>query len=151
MISQQEFTSRMSALMAECKASEMNVDEFLKKKLGESCKDGAQCAEQALRTLAEIDANYESLKQARSEGMNRQEWLRDSIEKSISDAKADKKRGVVGDVLARLVAVIQGKKAGRVVSRSFEGLDAGDTIKEIDDSLAQSMLCSIVKEQEEMQ
>ena len=76
---QQQFVKQIASLMSECRASGRGVNDFIAKKLSESGKDGVKYAEAISHTLAEIDTAYDSLLNAKQNGQNRQEWLRDRL------------------------------------------------------------------------
>ena len=133
---------QISALMAEFKASGLPIDDFLKQKLKQSRPDGDQYAERMLKTFSEIDANYSEIQNARANGINRQEWIRDNIEKSISGANADKKRDVVGEVLGRSLAVVKGENTNQAGAVPFEGIDAVEAVESIEQALANSAIAS---------
>ncbi len=135
---------QISALMAEFKASGLSIDEFLKKKLEQSRPGGKKYAERMLKAFSEIDANYSEIQQARAKGANRQEWIRDNIEKSISLTNADKKRDLVGEVLDRSLAAVKGGSTNQSGTVPFEGIDAVEMVESIEDVLAGSAIASTV-------
>ena len=143
-----KFTKEMSALIAECKASGLTIDDFLKKKLGEARADGTQYASNMLHTFAQIDANYASLTQAKARGQNRQEWLREKIEETIVDAGADRKRDMVGNVLSQSIDAINGDVLGTTSAVPFDGMDAVETVAAIDAAVANGALSALSAEQE---
>ena len=135
--------AQISALMAEFKASGLAIDDFIRRKLKESRPDGEHCAERMLKTFTEIDANYADVQQARAKGVNRQDWLRDKIEESISDANADKKRDMVGRVLGRSLAALKGENGSEDEVTPFEGIDAVVMVKTIEEGLTGNAIASI--------
>ena len=135
--------AHISALMAEFKTSGLAIDDFMRRKLKESRPDGEQCAERMLKTFTEIDANYADIQQARVKGINRQDWLRDKIEKSISDANADKKRDMVGRVLGMSFAALRGEDGSGEEFKPFEGIDAVETVETIEEGLAGNAIAVI--------
>ena len=135
--------ARISALMAEFKASGLAIDDFMRRKLKESRPDGEQCAERMLKTFTEIDANYADVQQARAKGVNRQDWLRDKIEESISDANADKKRDMVGRVLGRSLVALKGENGSEDEETPFEGIDAVEMVETIEEGLTGNAIASI--------
>lgn len=135
---------QISALTAEFKASGLSIDEFLKKKLEQSRPDGKKYAERMLNAFTEIDANYSEIQQARANGINRQEWIRDNIEESISRANADKKRDMVGEVLDRSLAAVKGGNTNQSGAVPFEGIDAVEMVESIEESLADNAIASTV-------
>ena len=135
--------AQISALMAEFKASGLAIDDFMRRKLKESRPDGEQCAERMLKTFTEIDANYADVQQARAKGVNRQDWLRDKIEESISDANADKKRDMVGRVLGRSLAALKGENGSEDEVAPFEGIDAVEMVETIEEGLTGNAIASI--------
>lgn len=135
--------AQISALMAEFKASGLAIDDFMRRKLKESRPDGEQCAERMLKTFTEIDANYADIQQARAKGVNRQDWLRDKIEESISDANADKKRDMVGRVLGRSLAALKGENGSEDEVTPFEGIDAVEMVETIEEGLTGNAIASI--------
>jgi len=135
--------TQIPALMAEFKASGLAIDDFIKRKLKETRPDGEQRAERMLNTFSEIDANYADIQQARSRGVNRQDWLRDKIEGAISDANADKKRDVVGSVLGLSLAAVKGEKHSENGAQPFEGIDAIEMVEAIEEGLAGNAIASI--------
>ena len=134
--------AKISVLTDEFKASGLAIDDFLRRKLKESRPDGEQCAERMLKTFTEIDANYADIQQARAKGVNRQDWLRDKIEESISDANADKKRDMVGRVLGRSLAAVNGGNTNQLRTVPFEGIDAVEMVGTIEESLVDNAIVS---------
>ena len=143
-----KLTKEMSALIAECKASGLTIDEFLKKKLSDARTDGAQYANDMLRTFAQIDANYASLAQAKARGQNRQEWLREKIEETIIATGTDRKRDIVGNVLSQSIDTINGDLRGTTPAVPFDGMDAVETVAAIDAAVANGALAALSVEQE---
>ena len=135
--------AHISALMAEFKTSGLAIDDFMKRKLKESRPNGEQYAERMLKTFTEIDENYADIQQARAKGNNRQDWLRDKIEKSISDANADKKRDMVGRALGRSLAALKGENGGEDEVTPFEGIDAVEMVETIEEGLTGNAIASI--------
>ena len=135
--------AQLPALIAEFKTSGLAIDEFVKLKMKKSRPDGEQCAARMLNTFSEIDANYADVQQARAKGVNRQDWLRDKIEGSISNANADKKRDVVGRVLGLSLAAVKGEKYRENGSVPFEGIDAVEMVEAIEEGLAGNAIASI--------
>ena len=135
--------AKISVLTDEFKASGLAIDDFLRRKLKESRPDGEQCAERMLKTFTEIDANYVDIQQARAKGVNRQDWLRDKIEESISDANADKKRDMVGRVLGRSLAALKGENGSEDEVTPFEGIDAVEMVETIEEGLTGNAIASI--------
>ena len=135
--------AKISVLTDEFKASGLAIDDFLRRKLKESRPDGERCAERMLKTFTEIDANYADVQQARAKGINRQDWLRDKIEKSISDANADKKRDMVGRVLGRSLAALKGENGSEDEVTPFEGIDAVEMVETIEEGLTGNAIASI--------
>ena len=138
-----DMIAQISALTAEFKASGLAIDDFMKRKLKESRPDGEHCAERMLKTFTEIDVNYADAQQARAKGINRQDWLRDKIEKSISDADADKKRDMVGRVLGRSLAALKDENGGEDEVTPFEGIDAVEMVEAIEEGLAGNAIASM--------
>lgn len=145
---QLQIKRHIAGLMSECRASGLDIDDFLVKKLSETRKDGAQCAETVLHTLAEIDTAYDNLLHAKAKGQNRQEWLRDQLESAIKETNADSKREEVGQVLAFTVDALKGEKKGTTSPQPFEGIDAVDMVSEVEDALAKSAIAPVAKEME---
>ena len=135
--------AKISVLTDEFKASGLAIDDFLRRKLKESRPDGEQCAERMFKTFTEIDANYADIQQARAKGVNRQDWLRDKIEESISDANADKKRDMVGRVLGRSLAALKGENGSEDEVTPFEGIDAVEMVETIEEGLTGNAIASI--------
>ena len=135
--------AKISVLTDEFKASGLAIDDFLRRKLKESRPDGEQCAERMLKTFTEIDGNYVDIQQARAKGVNRQDWLRDKIEESISDANADKKRDMVGRVLGRSLAALKGENGSEDEVTPFEGIDAVEMVETIEEGLTGNAIASI--------
>lgn len=146
----QQIEGRMASLISECRSSGLGIDEFLAKKVSEIREDGAKCAETILKTLAEIDSAYASLLQAKANGQNRQEWLRERLESAISDTGTDNKREEVGYLLASTVDALKGEKKGTTAPQPFEGIDAVDMVSEVEDALAKSVIAPVAKEMESL-
>ena len=134
---------KISDLMAEFKVSKLGIDEFVRQKMKESRPDGEQYAKRMLMTFSEIDANYADIKQARAKGVNRQDWIREKIEKSISDVNADKKRDMVGRVLGMSLAALKGDNGGGNEETPFEGIDAVEMVEAVEEGLAGNAIASI--------
>lgn len=147
---QHQFVKQIASLMSECRASGLGVDDFIAKKLSESEKDGVKYAEAISHTLAEIDTAYDSLLNAKQNGQNRQEWLRDRLESAISDTHADHQREEIGQILARTADMLRGEKPGTSSPLPFEGIDAVDMVSELEDALVKSAIAPVAKEMEEL-
>ena len=83
-----ELEDRIKNLMAEFKASGISIDDFVRQKLSTAPQYEGKDAETLIQTLADIDANYADLQQAKEDGLNREEWLRKKINQAAADASA---------------------------------------------------------------
>ena len=135
---EQDITKRINELVLEYKASGLLIDEFLKKKLAASRKSGKKCAEAAIDRLAAIDKNFAKLQEAKAEGKNRQEWIREKLDVVIEAAGADKKRDVVGEALSIAVDVVSGNPPKTKQPVSFDGFDAVDIVASLDEAFWKS-------------
>lgn len=138
---EQELTKRINELVLEYKASAVSIDEFLRNKLASARKNGKKCAEAAISALTAIDENYAKLQKAKTEGKNRQEWLRGNLEAAIEVAGADKKRDVVGMALFAATEVIRGNPPQTKSSvQPFEGIDAVDAVANLDEAFLKASI-----------
>ena len=138
-----DLASRIQSLMSEFRSSKMSIDDFLRTKLLEQRKDADTCAKKIIETFKGIDENYASLQAAKSKGVNRQEWLRERIDSAITDLASANGREVAGKVLAKSIDALNSFPAGTTQDRSFEGLDAIDTLADLDNALSKRAIDSI--------
>ena len=135
-------SDQFAVLVKEFNSSGLGIDEFVERKLVESGRGSRSEARRLVEAFARIDANYAELQRAKSEGRNRQEWLRGKIESDISNLKADGKRNEIG----RILAVGAAKTAGLNVAETtaaFDGIDAVDIIADIDEKLTERVCASL--------
>ena len=144
-----EITKRVNELVVEYKASGLPIDRFMTTKLSAVRKDGKKCAETAIATLAKIDQTFASLQQARESGKNRQEWLRDNLEKAIVDSGADKKRDVVGEALSVAISAIGNTPLQDTSPIPFEGSDAVEIVASLDEALNKTAIAPVLASEKE--
>lgn len=144
-MNESELSERLKSLTAEFKASGMDIDSFLRQKLCAVKSDGAQSAEAIIQTLAEIDANYADLQQAKENGLNRRDWLGKKISEAAKEAGADDKPELVGEALAAVINAMNGKDAESAMPVPFEGVDAVETVDALDAALRKSAVSGLSK------
>ena len=135
---------QIGALVSELRESSLEIDAFMKKKLSESREGGEKCAEEALRVLTEIDANYNDLIEAKAKNVDRHDWLLERIERMIHDEGADNKRELMGEVFAHINDVLKGNRPHTTEVKPFSGLDAGEIIEAIEDELHARSIKSVM-------
>ena len=128
---------------AEYEASGKGIDDFLRAKLGAVREGGEAAAEAAIRTFAAIDANYADLKKAAEAGENRQEWLRRRLEEALRETGADREREKIGGFFAAAADALSGAPEGTTPAVPFEGVDAADTVRALDEALAANALATL--------
>ena len=134
---------RLGELYAEYKASGQSIDDFMKAKLELVRGGGEAAAEEAIRTFAAIDANFADLQKSKADGENRQEWLRRRLHETLKEVGAEGEREKVGAVLASVVDVLKGEKAGTTPVVPFEDIDATDTVARLDEALGMNALMTL--------
>lgn len=139
----EELASKLGELYEEFEASGKSIDEFIKAKLGAARDGGQAMAAAAIRTFGAIDANYVDLQKATAAGENRQEWLRRRLDETLQEVGAEAEREKVGEFLAAAVDTLTGAKEGTTTAVPFEGIDAVDTVKALDEALALNALATL--------
>ena len=131
-----ELEDRIKNLMAEFKASGISIDDFVRQKLSTAPQYEGKDAETLIQTLADIDANYADLQQAKEDGLNREDWLRKKINQAAADASA--KPEVVGAVVSSVTAALNCEPGAQTEAVPFEGSEAVEMVGALDDALAKA-------------
>lgn len=148
-MAQKDLISSIQSLMGEFLSSKKSIDDFLRTKLSTKRKGADDRARRMIETFIGIDENYAALQAAKSKGVNRQEWMRERIDSAISDSASVHGRDVAGTVLAKSIDVLNASPSGTTQDRSFEGIDAIDTLADLDHALSRNAVCSIAMDGEE--
>jgi len=138
----------VTALISEFKQSHLNINDFVKEKLSELGPDGEARSKRLLDCFVAIDRNYADLQEAKSKGVNRQEWLRSKIDSRIEDLKLGGRRAEVGAMLDVAVSGHGDVVTTGAVVRPFDGIDAVDIVADIDKRIAERACESMTKNAE---
>jgi hypothetical protein len=140
-----KFINQIHSLIQEFQASNETIDDFLYRKLSDR-KDGKACAQKIIDTFKAIDENYNNLQNAKAQGKNRQEWMREKFESEIGNNLA--KRDAVGRVLSESIDVLNSDSNGTTLTREFDGIDAIELIDDIDKAIVKNTVDSLTNDQE---
>lgn len=142
-----DFSNTLKQLMTEFQDSGMNIDDFIRQKLS---AHGNQEAEEIVKnidaTLAAIDGKYASLQKFKSEGGNREEWLRQEIDGASKDIATDK----TGQVLSSAIKVLNGDENDEPEETAdYSGVDASLLIRDLDDAIVNNTCKGLSVDEEE--
>lgn len=140
-----ELDNKISELMNEFKDSGLGINDFLAKKLSEARDDGQKCADEIVQTLSDIDTNYQNLQEAKKNG-NREEWLRRRIDCVVqSNQSLNEDRHPIGEVLVQAAEALGAENPG---SMSYDGIEASEIIRTLNEGLEVSTIKSFMEEEE---
>ena len=124
----------LKELMLEFESSGMGIDDFVKSKLASSGRiDAAECAEEIISTLTAIDEKFASLQKMKSEGYNREEWLRGKVDEAVSELSPEQ----AGELLTAATDSLNNADEPTPVN-AYSALDAAFIIRDLDDALVKN-------------
>lgn len=141
----ESFETILDKLMSEFADSGMTMDDFIKEKLKESGrKDAAECAEEIISTINEIDKKFTNLQKFKEAGGNREEWLREEMNDALKDVSA----ADAGKFLTAATNSLNGE-ADLLVDDApeYSGFDAPFLIRALDDAIVKNTCDNLTTEE----
>ena len=130
----EKFDILLKELMSEYENSGMSIDDFVKSKLAASGRsDAAECAEEIISTLTAIDEKFASLQKMKSEGYNREEWLRGEVDEAVSELSPEQ----AGELLTAATDSLNDADEP-TPANAYSALDAAFIIRDLDDALVKN-------------
>ena len=130
----EKFDILLKELMSEYENSGMSIDDFIKSKLVSSGRsDAAECAEEIISTLTAIDEKFASLQKMKSEGYNREEWLRGKVDEAVSELSPEQ----AGELLTAATDSLNNADEPTPVN-AYSALDAAFIIRDLDNALVKN-------------
>ena len=124
----------LKELMLEFESSGMSIDDFIKFKLVLSGRsDAAECAVEIISTLTAIDEKFASLQKTKSEGYNREEWLRGEVDEAVAELSPEQ----AGELLTAATDSLNNADEP-TPANAYSALDAAFIIRDLDDALVKN-------------
>ena len=123
--------------------SGLTVDEFIAAYLRDKGIENPEKVAAAIdSSFKKIDKNYEELKKCKTQGGNRQSFLRQICDKTFKDTNEQK----TGEALSILISGLNNSDNQTAAAPAYEGLDAVNYVNKLEEAIKNNALAGYTKE-----